>query len=224
MADREKQIEEQVNIWVLKKIIRKELSDYFCPKDCALNRQCEACAELQGISQRVAEVIHNAGYRKMDEITLKLDLGDRSAEEIQQIAEAFANEPTTAILVPSNESEIRKQVAKDILQEFWHIERGQTELDNVCIRIADKFGLLKELQACYCRNREIQRWFAKIRYACTARKGTKASAKSDRRISFGDCGGNRNKVHERKIAIIGATKRRIGKQNFGRKSAANTAA
>ena len=65
-----------------------------------------------------ANALYNAGYRKMDEVTLKLDLGDRSAEEIRQIAEAFANEPTTAILVPSNESEIRKQVAKEILGEI----------------------------------------------------------------------------------------------------------
>lgn len=97
-------------------------------------------------NSEIAVELYNANYRKMDEITLKLDLGDRSAEEIQQIAEMFENEPTTAILVPSNESEIRKQVAKEILQEFWRIKRGQTELDNVCIRVAEKYGLLKELQ------------------------------------------------------------------------------
>lgn len=59
-------IEEQAKIWQLKKIIRKELADYFCPNDCALHRNCEACVELQGISQRIAEVIHNSGYRKTD--------------------------------------------------------------------------------------------------------------------------------------------------------------
>ena len=99
--------------------------------------------------ENVADLADHILKNNENEVTLKLDLGDRSAEEILQIAEAFVNETTTAVLVPSNESEIRKQVAKDILQEFWHIERGQTELDNVCIRIADKFGLLKELQGEY---------------------------------------------------------------------------
>lgn len=41
---------------------------------------------------------------------------------------------------------VSKQVAKDILEEFWRIQYGQTELDNVCIRLAEKYGLLKELQ------------------------------------------------------------------------------
>lgn len=78
-------------------------------------------------NSEIAEELYNAGYRKMDEITLKLDLGDRSAEEIQQIAEAFANEPTTAILVPSNESVIRKQVAKEILQELANIMNAKCD-------------------------------------------------------------------------------------------------
>ena len=47
----------------------------------------------------MANAIYNAGYRKMDEVTLKLDLGDRTPEEIKQIAEMF-------------NGKIKKQVAK----------------------------------------------------------------------------------------------------------------
>lgn len=73
MIDREKQIE--------------EMARTICPRthgscnDCACIGLCE--------NKDIATDLYNAGYRKMDEITLKLDLGDRSAEEIQQIAEAF---------------------------------------------------------------------------------------------------------------------------------------
>lgn len=45
------------------------------------------------------------GYRKMNEVTLRLDLGDRSAEEIKQIADAF-------------NGDIKKQVAKEIIDEL----------------------------------------------------------------------------------------------------------
>lgn len=88
------------------------------------------------VSPKIAEAIYNAGYRKKDKIALKFDLGDRSAEEIQQIVEAFNK---------TDEEKIAKKVAKDILQEFWNIGHGQTEHDNACIRVARKYGLLKEL-------------------------------------------------------------------------------
>ena len=35
----------------------------------------------------------------------------------------------------------RKETAKEILQEFWKIKWGQSELDNVCIRLAEKYGV-----------------------------------------------------------------------------------
>ena len=54
--------------------------------------------------RRVAEfVVETLNYRKMDEVTLKLDLGDRTPEEIKQIAEMF-------------NGEIKKQVAKEIFE------------------------------------------------------------------------------------------------------------
>lgn len=34
-----------------------------------------------------------------------------------------------------------KETAREILQEFWNIQYGQTELDNVCIRLAEKYGV-----------------------------------------------------------------------------------
>ncbi len=108
MTDRERQIAEMAKEVLSIKVQCKG-------QECNKHIPCTTC---------YAEHLYNAGYRKMDEVTLKLDLGDRSAEEIQQIVEAFANEPTTAILAPSNESEIRKQVAKDILQTLhYEIDR-----------------------------------------------------------------------------------------------------
>lgn len=151
MTDREKQIEE-LRALLFEKSSSANVEPVFTDESGEEHYlPDEAIKVLNDILEKafipfLAEVIIDNGYRKMDEVTLRLDLGDRSAEEIQQIAEAFANEPTTAILVPSNESEIRKQIAKDILQEFWHIRHGQTELENVCIRVAEKYGLLKELQ------------------------------------------------------------------------------
>ena len=35
----------------------------------------------------------------------------------------------------------RKETAKEILQEFWKIKWGQSEIDNVCIRLAEKYGV-----------------------------------------------------------------------------------
>lgn len=72
-------------------------------------------------AERRAMRLYNAGYRKMSNITLRLDLGDRSAEEIQQIAEAFNKAMASEqplVTVPSNEEEITKRVAKEILQEL----------------------------------------------------------------------------------------------------------
>lgn len=117
MTDREKQIEEMTEI------IKADYKEWLDITGC-LPKGTSYYYECLGGAGDCAKKLYDNGYRKMDEITLKLDLGDRSAEEIQQIAEAFANEPTTAILAPSNESEIRKQVAKDILQTLhYEIDR-----------------------------------------------------------------------------------------------------
>lgn len=80
MTDKEKQIEEMTKI----------ISEMYSVYDTT--------------AEDIAQGLFEKGYRKMDEVTLKLDLGDRSAEEIKQIAEAF-------------NGDIKKQVAKKILDE-----------------------------------------------------------------------------------------------------------
>lgn len=87
----------------------------------------------------IAETLYNAGYRKMDEVTLRLYLGDRSAEEIKQIAEAF-------------NGDIKKQIAKEIYDliglipipdkhgTYLHIG-FENALSAVKIKIAEKYGV-----------------------------------------------------------------------------------
>lgn len=88
MTDKEKQIE------YLAKRLRASAHDLRLDD----NDDCYSVADF---------IVNTHCYRKMDEITLKLDLGDRSAEEIQQIAEAFnkamVNEQTL-VAVPSNDN------------------------------------------------------------------------------------------------------------------------
>lgn len=35
----------------------------------------------------------------------------------------------------------RKETARKMLQQFWKIQWGQSELDNVCIRLAKEYGV-----------------------------------------------------------------------------------
>lgn len=68
-------------------------------------KDCYETSDIYGNNpdyQETAINLYDLGYRKMDEVTLKLDLGDRTPEEIKQIAEMF-------------NGEIKKQVAKEIL-------------------------------------------------------------------------------------------------------------
>lgn len=76
MTDREHKINEMT------KLIEAHSCDDVCVY-CKYNglKNCERLHDM--------ETLYNAGYRKMDEVTLRLDLGDRSAEEIKQIAKAF---------------------------------------------------------------------------------------------------------------------------------------
>lgn len=98
MTDREKQIEEMA------------MSIAECN-----GTTCENCA-LKCSKYIICEILHDKGYRKMDEITLKLDLGDRSAEEIQQIAEMFnkaVENEQTLVAVPSDKENL-KTIAEDL--------------------------------------------------------------------------------------------------------------
>ena len=61
----------------------------------------------------IAEKVINEGYRKMEEVTLKLDLGDRTPEEIKRITEQLsAAMSTTPAVVSLTDNEIRKQAVK----------------------------------------------------------------------------------------------------------------
>lgn len=134
MSSREKQIEALQNILIENGIFNNLIcrQDYANP-DALIN---DLCLET-------AQVIYNNNYRKMDEITLKLDLGDRSAEEIQQIAEAFNK---------ANEEEIAKRVAKEIygLTDFTPIpaKHGtqyhigfENALSAIKLKLAEKYGV-----------------------------------------------------------------------------------
>ncbi len=126
MTDREKQIEE-LRALLFEKSNSANVEPVFTDESGEEHYlPDEAIKVLNDILEKafipfLAEVIIDNGYRKMDEVTLRLDLGDRSAEEIKQIAEAFekamANEQPL-ITVPSNEEEIVKRVAKEILQSL----------------------------------------------------------------------------------------------------------
>lgn len=94
MTDREKQIEGTTRILCQCDLCDKE--DEFVK----YHRYC-TCEDWNK-NYALSETLYNAGYRKMDEVTLRLDLGDRSAEEVKQIAEAF-------------NGDIKKQVAKEIV-------------------------------------------------------------------------------------------------------------
>ena len=127
MTDREKQIEEMA------------MSIAECN-----GTTCENCA-LKCSKYIICEILHDKGYRKMDEITLKLDLGDRSAEEIQQIAEMFnkamANEKPL-VTISSNEEEIAKRVAKEILQDWYDdVVHGMGAEGHYIFEYAKKYGV-----------------------------------------------------------------------------------
>lgn len=104
MTDKEKQITDLQNILINNGIFNNLVcrQDYAYP-DALIN---DLCLET-------AQVVIDNGYRKMDEVTLRLDLGDRSAEEIKQIAEAF-------------NGEIKKQVAKELLEELKFLYKERT--------------------------------------------------------------------------------------------------
>lgn len=74
--------------------------------------------------ENVADLADYILKHKSDEVTLRLDLGDRSAEEIKKIAEAF-------------NGDIKKHVAKEILQEVWNT--GGTIL--AIQQLAAKYGV-----------------------------------------------------------------------------------
>lgn len=126
MTDREQKINEMT------KLVEAHNCDDVCVY-CKYNglKNCERLHDM--------ETLYNAGYRKMDEVTLRLELGDRSAEEIKQIAEAF-------------NGDIKKQVAKEIYdliglipipdKHGTHLHIGfENALSAVKIKIAAEYDL-----------------------------------------------------------------------------------
>lgn len=115
MNDREKQIEEMtIDIAPL-------IASQITLKKCTYLLQ-ENQDKYNGMGwdadfKKIAEMLYDAGYRKMDEVTLKLDLGDRTPEEIKQIAEMF-------------NGEIKKQVAKEILQYLFECANQGVQDEN----------------------------------------------------------------------------------------------
>ena len=111
MTEREKQIEELQNILISNGIFNNLVcrQDYAYP-DALIN---DLCLET-------AETLYNANYRKMDETVIRIELKDKTPEEIKVIAEQFSTAfgrlpiPT---LTYSNE-EIKKQTAKKLLEQF----------------------------------------------------------------------------------------------------------
>lgn len=77
------------------------------------------------IEQRayIAKELAEQGYRKMEEVTLKLDLGDRTPEEIKQITEQLreAMSTTPIPVISLSDNEIGKKVTKEIFEMliFW---------------------------------------------------------------------------------------------------------
>lgn len=78
----------------------------------------------------LAEYLMNMNYRKMDTVTLKLDLGDRTPEEIEKITEMF-------------NGEIKKQVAKEIIELMKRVQAMFYDKEYVAIQnlIAEKYGV-----------------------------------------------------------------------------------
>lgn len=87
--------------------------------DLQLNNNEDCC--------RVAEfIVETLNYRKMEEVTLKLDLGDRTPEEIKRITEqlskAMSKTPPVVSLSESlSESEICKQAVKEFAEKYKEI-------------------------------------------------------------------------------------------------------
>lgn len=155
MIDREKQIEEMATI-INTTDCSSESFDYLI-NSLSEKKSFKGIDTQKFIDRKKATALYNAGYRKMDEITLKLDLGDRSAEEIEQIAEAFnkaVENEQTLVTVSNNEEEIAKRVAKEIYKRVDEFRKSPelnprdsydcNALDaynNVCKFINRKYGV-----------------------------------------------------------------------------------
>ena len=84
---------------------------------------------------RLAKSLYGIGYQKIPEGAVVL-----SKEEYDDLK----RRPSTREWVDTCRGRIeqtRKGTAREILQEFWKIQWVQSELDNVCIRLAKEYGV-----------------------------------------------------------------------------------
>lgn len=117
MTDREKQIEEMARV-----------IEYCAHKDC---ESCKQQGNFRCSAYNHALDLYNAGYRKMDEVTLKLDLGDRTPEEIKQIAEQFksvvSDKPIMAIPTSKEVEELCKKAMCEELKSLQRVFNGRAK-------------------------------------------------------------------------------------------------
>lgn len=100
MEDREKQIKE------MSEIIKADYKEWLDITGC-LPQGTTYYYECLGGGEDCAKKLYDAGFRKMDEVTLRIDLGDRSPEEINEIMGKFskAAETSSCVAVPNNDKE-----------------------------------------------------------------------------------------------------------------------
>lgn len=106
MTDREQKINEMAKL-----VEEHSCDDVCCYCKYSGLKNCERLHDM--------ETLYNAGYRKMDEVTLRLDLGDRSAEEIAQIAEAFNKAMATeqTLITVPDERKADKEIPQKVTHE-----------------------------------------------------------------------------------------------------------
>lgn len=77
--------------------------------------------------------------KEIEEMRKSIHYALRELENAEQLEQAIAEKLTSDGYRKADE--VRKETAKEILKEFWKIQWGQSELDNVCIRLAEKYGV-----------------------------------------------------------------------------------
>ena len=113
MDDKEKQIEEMTEI------IKADYKEWLDITGC-LPEGTSYYYECLGGAEDCAKKLYDNGYRKVENITLNIDLGDCTPEQIKEITEQFNKAVATPFVpIPKSEEQIRKEVAIDILKKWW---------------------------------------------------------------------------------------------------------
>ena len=86
-----------------------------------------------------AEKAINAGYQKTQEDSIVLSKEEydglkKQVHALEHLATCYSEQIDW-------DNDARKETAKEILQQFWKIQWGQSELDNVCLRLAKRYGV-----------------------------------------------------------------------------------